>query len=310
MARKLVNTKAMSYEEWLELRRHSIGGSEAGALLGLNPYASSLTLYLDKKGLSKPKETNEAMRIGTDLEEYVAKRFEEKTGKKVRKDNFMYMHDEYDFITANVDREIVGENAGLECKTMSSFNNYDLEGGEVPAYYFSQCQHYMAVKGYERMYLAVLVFQKGIFINTIERNEEFIKGMIEAEVRFWTENIEKNQMPAPDGSEASTDALNELYPESTARSIALPNADALIREYLSISTKIKELKEKQAEIKNKLCVRLGDAESGEDTHYKCSWKSQVSSRVDTDKLKKQFPAIYNEVLKKSESRVFRAKEIK
>ena len=138
MARKLVNTKAMSYEEWLELRRHSIGGSEAGALLGLNPYASSLTLYLDKKGLSKPKETNEAMRIGTDLEEYVAKRFEEKTGKKVRKDNFMYMHDEYDFITANVDREIVGENSGLECKTMSAFNDYDLEGGEVPAYYFNQ----------------------------------------------------------------------------------------------------------------------------------------------------------------------------
>ena len=310
MARKLVNTKAMPYEEWLEIRRHSIGGSEAGALLGLNPYASSLTLYLDKEGLSKPKETNEAMRIGTDLEEYVAKRFEEKTGKKVRKDNFMYMHDEYDFITANVDREIVGENAGLECKTMSSFNNYDLEGGEVPAYYFSQCQHYMAVKGYERMYLAVLVFQKGIFINTIERNEEFIKRMIEEEVRFWTENIEKNQMPAPDGSEASTDALNELYPESTARSIALPNADALIREYLSISSKIKELKEKQTEIKNTLCARLGDAESGEDTQYKCSWKSQVSSRVDTEKLKKKFPAIYNEVLKKSESRVFRAKEIK
>ena len=210
MARKLANTKAMPYEEWLELRRHSIGGSEAGALLGLNPYASSLTLYLDKKGLSKPKETNEAMRIGTDLEEYVAKRFVEQTGKKVRKDNFMYMHDEYDFITANVDREIVGENAGLECKTMSAFNDYDLEGGEVPAYYFSQCQHYMAVKGYERMYLAILVFQKGIFINTIERNEEFIKGMIKEEVRFWTENIEKNQMPAPDGSEASTDALNEL----------------------------------------------------------------------------------------------------
>ena len=79
---------------------------------------------------------------------------------------------------------------------------------------------------------------------------------------------------------------------------------------MSISTKIKELKEKQTEIKNRLCARLGDAESGEDTQYKCSWKSQVSSRVDTDKLKKQFPATYNEVLKKSESRVFRAKEIK
>lgn len=307
MARKLANTKAMPYEEWLELRRHSIGGSEAGALLGLNPYASSLTLYLDKKGLSKPKETNEAMRIGTDLEEYVAERFCEETGKKVRRDNFMYMHDEYDFITANVDREIVGENAGLECKTMSAFNDYDLEGGEVPAYYFSQCQHYMAVKGYERMYLAILVFQKGIFINTIERNEDFIKGMIEAEVRFWTENIEKNQMPAPDGSEASAEALKEMYPQSNGETIELPNLDGYIKEYLKLGEQIKGLKEMQSEVKNKVCKMLGSAEEGKGTEYKCTWKSSTSDRVDSKALKAKYPEVYKAVVKSTSSRTFKAR---
>ena len=307
MARKLANTKAMPYEEWLELRRHSIGGSEAGALLGLNPYASSLTLYLDKKGLSKPKETNEAMRIGTDLEEYVAERFCEETGKKVRRDNFMYMHDEYDFITANVDREIVGENAGLECKTMSAFNDYDLEGGEVPAYYFSQCQHYMAVKGYERMYLAILVFQKGIFINTIERNEDFIKGMIEAEVRFWTENIEKNQMPAPDGSEASAEALKEMYPQSNGETIELPNLDGYIKEYLKLGEQIKGLKERQSEVKNKVCKMLGSAEEGKGTEYKCTWKSSTSDRVDSKALKAKYPEVYKAVVKSTSSRTFKAR---
>ena len=160
MAKKLINTKEISHEEWLTLRKKSIGGSDAGALVDMNPYQSPISLYADKMGLSKPKESNEAMRLGTDLEDYVARRWMEKTTKKVRQDNFMYRDDEFDFITANIDRDVVGENAGLECKTMSSFAKYDLEGGEVPAMYFAQCQHYMMVKGYDKMYLAILVLQK------------------------------------------------------------------------------------------------------------------------------------------------------
>lgn len=309
MARKLLNTKETSHEQWLDVRKKSIGGSDAGALIGMNPYSSPLTLYMDKKDPSKPRETNEAMRLGTDLEEYVAQRFTEQTGKKVRRDNYMYMHDEHDFITANVDRVVVGENAGLECKTMSSFNNYDIANGEVPAYYYAQCQHYMAVMGYERMYLAILVFQKGIFVNTIERNQEFIDGMIDAECIFWNDYVVKNQMPAPDGSEASTAALTELYGESNGSTIQLHNSDGLIKEYLRLGERIKELKEDQTEIKNKLCARLGEYEVGEGNEYKCSWKSSTTQRVDTALLKKQFPDIYSMVAKKSTSRTFRVRAI-
>ena len=177
MAKKLINTKEISHEEWLTLRKKSIGGSDAGALVDMNPYQSPISLYADKMGLSKPKESNEAMRLGTDLEDYVARRWMEKTEKKVRQDNFMYQDDEFEFITANIDRDVVGENAGLECKTMSSFAKYDLEGGEVPAMYFAQCQHYMMVRGYNKMYLAILVLQRGLYHFEIERDEEFISQL-------------------------------------------------------------------------------------------------------------------------------------
>ena len=309
MARKLINTKEISHEEWLELRKRSIGGSEAGALVNMNPYASPLTLYLDKKNLSKPRETNESMRLGNDLEEYVAQRFCEETGKKVRRDNYMWQHDEYDYITANVDRVIVGENAGLECKTMGSFNNYDLENGEVPAYYWAQCQHYMMVMGYERMYLAILVFQKGIYINPIERNQEFIDGLLLTEKYFWENYIEKDQMPAPDGSEASTEAIKTMYPDSIkGQTIEMPNVDGLIKEYLYLSERINEIKEKQSEVKNKICSMLGTAEAGEGLEYKCSWKSSTTKRVDTEKLKKAFPEVYAAVVKSTTSRTFRARK--
>ena len=158
--RILTSTKGMDIEEWRNLRRKSLGGSDASVIVGLNNWKSSYTLWADKKGYLPNTEDNEAMRIGSDLEEYVARRFTEATGKKVKRRNYMFLHDKYDFITANVDREIVGEKAGLECKTTNVFAKSDFENGEIPLYYYCQCMHYMAVMGYEKMYLAVLVLGK------------------------------------------------------------------------------------------------------------------------------------------------------
>lgn len=310
MARKLVNTKEISHDEWLTLRKKSIGGSDAGAIMGMNQYVSAITLYADKMGLSKEKETNEAMRLGNDLEEYVAQRFCEQTGKKVRRDNFMWQHDDYDFITANVDREVVGENAGLECKTMSSFASYDLEGGEVPAHYFCQCQHYMMVKGYDKMYLAIMVFQKGVYVLEVERNDEFIAEMLQAEVTFWTENIEKEQMPAPDGSEDSIETVKMLFPENLTGEVQLHRGDERIKKYRELGDLIKNLEAQQDALKAELCYELGDASEGVGNDFACSWKAQNNTRVDSKLLKSKYPEVYEDVLSVSSIRVFRTRELK
>ena len=80
-----ISTAKMSHEEWLEERRKSIGGSDAAAVIGMSRFASPYTVWMDKTGRLPEKEDTEAMRIGRDLEEYVAKRFEEASGKKVRR---------------------------------------------------------------------------------------------------------------------------------------------------------------------------------------------------------------------------------
>lgn len=157
MPRKLVKTTDITREEWLEYRRTGLGGSDAAVVMGLTPYRSKIELWADKTGRMPETEDNEAMRTGRDLEQYVAERFCEAAGKKVRRRNYIFQHDEYDFITANVDREIIGENAGLECKTTSAFAKADFDSGEIPLYYYCQCCHYMNVMGYDRMYLAVLI---------------------------------------------------------------------------------------------------------------------------------------------------------
>ena len=307
MARKLVNTKEISHDEWLTLRKKSIGGSDAGIIMDMNPYQSPLSLYADKKGLTSPRETTEAMRLGTDLEAYVASRFCEETGKRVRNDNFMWQDDEYDFITANVDRDVVGENAGLECKTMNSFAGYDLEAGDVPAQYYCQCQHYMMVKGYDLMYLAILVFQKGIYVLPVERNDAFITTMRESEIEFWTEYIEKNLMPAPSGNDMDT--IKEMYPQAITEQMTLHGADKDIRRIRELDKVIKDFKAEQDDLKASLCKRLGDCAVGMDLEFACSWKNQKREGIDTGKLKKEFPDIYEKVKKTTEYRVFRTKKI-
>ena len=87
MCKIYAKTKDLPKEEWLKLRKNGIGGSDAGAVCGVNPYRSALDVFIDKTTDAISDFDNEAMRQGRDLENYVAQRFCEKTGLKVRKSN-------------------------------------------------------------------------------------------------------------------------------------------------------------------------------------------------------------------------------
>ena len=311
MAKKIADTKKMTHEQWVELRKSSIGGSDAAASVNMNPFGSLIALYADKKGLSKERETNEAMRLGTDLEAYVAERFTEKSGKKVRNDFFMYADDEYDFLTANIDRRVVGENACLECKTMSSFSGYDLEAGEIPSQYFCQVQHYMMVMGFDMAYLAILVLQRGLYVIEVKRDDDFIKQLRAAEIAFWKDHIEKDVPPEPDGSESSMAALKELYPKGYKDTqIVIPGLDRMIVDYKNLSKMADDFKQQAENAKQQICSRLGNNEVGLGLQYGCSWKEQSRTSIDTKRLKAELPEVYARYAKTSSTRVFRTKEIK
>lgn len=131
-----IDTKDMSSEDWLKLRRNSIGGSDAGAILGFNKYESPYSLYCKKvypETFEQDLSDNEAIHFGNVLEDVVAKEFVARTGKKVRKHNKMMYHEEHDFMSANVDRVVIGEKAILECKTANQYKESEWKDGNVPA---------------------------------------------------------------------------------------------------------------------------------------------------------------------------------
>ena len=296
--------------QW-ETERHKlgIGGSEAAAIAGLNPYASAFTVYWDKLGKSESIEISEAMRQGSDLEEYVAKRFCEATGKKVRKCEYMLQSAEHPFMIADVDRFVVGENAILECKTSRNASNYSYEdANNIPAYQLIQCLHYMSVVGAEKAYLATLIFGKDFNIVEINASDykDDIASLVQIEKRFWEENVLKEIPPKPDGSERSTAIISEQFPSANEE---LPPVDLMgyssqLKRLSELKKQITELMDEKTEIENTLKTALGEAPVGEYGDFRITWKNRESTRLDSKALKADMPDVYEKYAKTSSARTF------
>lgn len=216
-------------EKWLEERRKGIGGSDCAAIIGLSRFKTAFDVYADKLRLVPSKEDNEAMRQGRDLEEYVAQRFCEETGKKVRCKNQILKNSNYPFALANVDRIIVGEDTGLECKTANVLSLKRYKNGEYPEEYYCQCMHYMAVTGYSKWYLAVLIFGTEFKIFEIKRDEEEIAALMKAESEFWENHVLKKIPPPPAGAKSNNETLSKMFPDSNGKEIFI-TADNLCSE--------------------------------------------------------------------------------
>lgn len=310
MAKKIVNVSTISREEWLAWRRTGIGGSDAAAVIGLNPFRSRIEVYADKMGMMPEKEDTESMRLGRDLEDYVAQRFCEETGKKVRRNNFMWCHDEHRCMIADVDREVIGENAGLECKTTQAWGGKVIMKGEIPLTYYVQCMHYMAVMGYDRVYLAVLIFGKGFFHFTIERDEDEIAALVAAEASFWRDHVEAGISPDPDGSQSAEQAVDAIWGNRAQEDeLLMFDFSDDMRELCDLAAAEKEIKRQKDAIKQRLQAALGEHMVGSSDRYVITWRPQERSSIDSRRLYRERPDIYREYLTTSSTRIFKIKEI-
>lgn len=306
----ITKVKTESHEEWLKLRSQYIGGSDAAAVVGLNAYASPYSLWAEKTGRVPGFSGNLATEVGTYLEEFVAQKFAQETGKKVRKCNQSFLNSEYPFAIANIDREIVGEDAGLEIKTTDSLNLKKFKGGEYPANYYCQMVHYLAVTGKKRWYLAVLIGNREFKLFVLDRDEAEIEALMSAEEEFWR-LVRNDTPPAVDGSEATTKALSAVYANSNDAVVDLHSFGMDMRRYMALKNQIKELETAADEIVNRIKVTMGEAGRGECAEYKISWKSQSRNTFDSKRFARENPNIdLSSYYNTSSARVFRVTESK
>ena len=306
--KKLVSTRGLSREDWLRYRKRGIGGSDAGAVCGLNPYRTAMQVYFDKtSGSVGETADNEAMRQGRELEDYVARRFMEATGKKVRRANFMYYDENHPFMLADVDRLVVGENAGLECKTVSPYMAEKWEGGKIPLSYRVQCCHYMSVCNADAWYIAALFYGREFKFQKIERDEGIIADLVRIEKEFWENHVLRKELPPPDGSKLADKVIAGCFPESSGELVPLTGFDEKLGRRQELSENIERLDMEKRQIEQELKLYLGEAETAENEHYRVSWKPVCSSRLDTEKLKAECPEVYEKYQKTIRMRRFTVK---
>ena len=305
--KKLVSTLNLDKKEWLKYRKQGIGGSDAGAVCGLNPYRTAIQVYYDKTSDSIEDVDNEAMRQGRELEEYVARRFCEASGKKVRRANAMFYDEKNPFMLADVDRMIVGENAGLECKTASPYSEEKWRDDKIPLSYQLQCYHYMSVCNADAWYIAVLIYGRDFKYYKIERDDEVIENLIRIEKEFWNEYVLKQVIPDPDGSKTADVAIAERFKESKSITIPLTGFDERLERRQELLSLLEKIETEKRQIDQELKLYLGDAEIAENESYRVSWKNISRSSIDEKRLKAEQPEIYEKYRRETTSRRFTVK---
>lgn len=280
----MLDSYVMERTEWLEERKKRIGASECAIVMGFSPWKSPLALYYEKTGEIEPEDISDkaVIKMGIKLEPVVAELFQENnptlnfTAYGADKPTIM-TNPLYPFMACSPDGLAVDEDnviCGVELKTTAEHNKADWADGCVPYHYQLQCQHSMAVTGFDRWYIACLIGGQQYVQTTVWRNEDLIDLIIEEERTFW-DNVKRERPPECDGSESDWNVIKKLHPKSNGATIDLTEfndigvVDCLLQNYENLSVdmkfyqdKVKEIQRRQDEIKQELVLMLGDAERG------------------------------------------------
>lgn len=322
-----ISTNGMSEEQWLENRRKGIGGSDSGAILGMNKWATPLSVYIAKKGLLDDglNRGNQSIKWGKMAESAIREGLAKDLGIQIETAPVMFTSKENPFMLADLDglafipeeKEIGGKAVkglgGVEIKTATS-RNTEFGNDEIPDSYYCQVQHYMAVTGLEWFILAALIDKADGRIYVVLRNNDFINNtLIPAEKSFWNGYILTDTMPAPTGNENEAKVLDGVYKDCAAE-VELPEEVSLLcDEYNLASKEEKAASERKRIAQEKIKIAIMNASPAADVEKqkiiataggaKISWSKQIRKIVDSDRLKKS--GLFDEYCKESTSLVMR-----
>ena len=314
--------------EWKAVRNKGIGGSDVGAICGVSPFSSARQIYLAKtgqfeEGLKVSEAASERMHFGHLLEPIVADEFKrrELTADKGREGwslcelGATVCHKDSTWMRANVDRLIL-DNTGkvvgiLECKTTSEYNNEEWESGDILLSYVYQLNWYMHILDINWGAFACLVGGNKFYSYEVYRNDKLLSDtIIPAVTDFWFNNVQK--LKEPELQAVDSEFANESYTEVEKNSEVLlddEESDSLAAVVFECKAKIKELEATMEEAQNRLKDRLRDKEIGYCRNYTVKWSPRSQSRIDSTRLKINFPEVYEQCKKQVNFRVMTVKGV-
>ena len=308
--------KCADRAEWLNARVSGIGASEISAVMGVSPWQTSFDLYDKKKAGGAEDDVlanNAAVKAGHFLEDAVARYYEDLSGRHVIKasaGDWIAIDPEHPWRRCSPDRTFFlsgngGEKGVLECKTCRR----PLDKDNLPLHYYCQVQWQLGILGYRIGVLAWLASGLDFDFVEIEFDPEFFAKLAAAADEWW-ENFQNGIPPKP----TNAADVRALFPSPVADyAVADEMVTADWQSLKAIKEQIKGLQLREQELTDKICQAIGDKEGiateGSDGRREvlATFKAQTSSRIDSARLKKERPDIYEEYAKATSTRVFRLK---
>lgn len=295
-----------------------IGGSEAAAACGLDPFKSPVRLWLEKTGQIEPSEAGEAAKWGTILQPIIAAEVERGGYAVLPAPDDALQHEDYPFMSGHPDgyctwdlvddahHEYDAPTRGvLEIKTagirMAQLWNDDA----TPPQYVLQAMHYLVLTGLDWALVACLIGGQRLEVRRLERDEHLIALMLELEAQFW-QHVTEGTAPPPDGSKATDEALKRLYPSSSGEVVHLTADDyQRVEEYRRLRTQLKKVETQLTTIEQEFKVRLGRAETGiYEARRVVRWPEIETRRISQARLKEEYPQVAEAVTEPSVYRRF------
>ena len=330
----LCDTAGMSRERWLECRAHgpdgdipyTVGGSDVPIILGYSPWSTPLELWRIKKGLMKvPKKDNEKqLALGHRLEDIAADLYAERTGDTVINDTNFYQHADIPYALANFDRRFIRKKDGakgiLECKS-TNYHKADAWANDAyPIYYEYQLRFYLAVADVENGAFAAWWGNNpdtDFATPTITRDRRKENWMLEKIDEFvWSLKNDKPPTMEDIAPKTALESLARIY-ERSDPSLPLVKIPSVYEKGLrKIATLQAEISKHDAEARKlrkeasacsveiaelmKLHER-GELVTGVDKLL-VDYITTGRRGIDDEKLKTEYPEVYEAVRKTSYSR--------
>lgn len=234
---RLISLEGMSREDWLDLRREGVGGSDAGTICGVNPWQTARELYHIKRGEIADADDSEIMEWGRRLEPVVMAKMNELMSDEgsgapqgsCAAISSMVWSDARPGSFVDLDGVVTlksGDSGVYEGKTTNQYNQSEWGpsgSDDVPISYFLQCQHGMMVCGLSFSILAVLIGGQSFRWYYIERDDELIEGLWEAE-RNFLESVRGDNAPEHDyeNRTATARVIKRVYGAEEDGEVVLP----------------------------------------------------------------------------------------
>jgi putative phage-type endonuclease len=280
-------------------RSKYLGGSDIGAILGLSRFRSPLEVWMEKTGKEVKKLDSLPLRFGSFAESFVASEYSRSTGFDLIHDESIYVHPEYSFMSAHIDRFVLEGGACaptriLECKTANPFSLGDwgeVGTDQVPLTYLCQCIWYMAITNLNRVDLAVLFVNSDFRIYEISRDLELESTILQKANFFWNEHVLRD-VPPPAMSEEDCQTL--FSKGDPTKSVEAHSETLEQRKRLALlNSEIDTREDEISAIKQNIMNQMGAAEM---LTYQgkvlATWKApKPSFRLDSKTLEQEHPEI-------------------